>query len=88
MINYQDILNNGIIINSSGTSGAPREYFQSPEKLKEALSLIPNTYETEASGGINIDNIRPYAETGVQFISIGALTHSVKGLDLSLKASF
>ncbi len=59
-----------------------------PEKLKEALSLIPNTYETEASGGINIDNIRPYAETGVQFISIGALTHSVKGLDLSLKASF
>ena len=59
-----------------------------PEKLKEALSLIPNTYETEASGGINIDNIRPYAETGVQFISIGALTHSAKGLDLSLKASF
>ena len=60
----------------------------SPERLKEALPLIPNTYETEASGGINIDNIRPYAETGVQFISIGALTHSVKGLDLSLKASF
>jgi nicotinate-nucleotide pyrophosphorylase (carboxylating) len=50
--------------------------------------FIPNTYETEASGGITIDNIRPYAETGVQFISIGALTHSVKGLDLSLKASF
>jgi nicotinate-nucleotide pyrophosphorylase (carboxylating) len=60
-----------------------------PEKLKEALALIPgDTYETEASGGITIDNIRPYAETGVQFISIGALTHSVKGLDLSLKASF
>jgi nicotinate-nucleotide pyrophosphorylase (carboxylating) len=59
-----------------------------PEKLKEALVFIPNTYETEASGGITIDNIRPYAETGVQFISIGALTHSVKGLDLSLKASF
>jgi nicotinate-nucleotide pyrophosphorylase (carboxylating) len=59
-----------------------------PEKLKEALAFIPNTYETEASGGITIDNIRPYAETGVQFISIGALTHSVKGLDLSLKASF
>jgi nicotinate-nucleotide pyrophosphorylase (carboxylating) len=60
----------------------------SPERLKEALALIPDAYETEASGGINIDNIRPYAETGVQFISIGALTHSVKGLDLSLKASF
>jgi nicotinate-nucleotide pyrophosphorylase (carboxylating) len=60
----------------------------SPERLKEALALIPDAYETEASGGINIGNIRPYAETGVQFISIGALTHSVKGLDLSLKASF
>ncbi len=59
-----------------------------PEKLKEALELIPASYETEASGGITIENIRPYAETGVQFISIGALTHSVKGLDLSLKASF
>jgi nicotinate-nucleotide pyrophosphorylase (carboxylating) len=59
-----------------------------PERLKEALELIPDSYETEASGGITIDNIRPYAETGVQFISIGALTHSVKGLDLSLKASF
>jgi nicotinate-nucleotide pyrophosphorylase (carboxylating) len=59
-----------------------------PEKLKEALAIIPNTYETEASGGITIDNIRPYAETGVQFISMGALTHSVNGLDLSLKASF
>ena len=59
-----------------------------PEKLKEALAIIPNVYETEASGGITIDNIRPYAETGVQFISMGALTHSVNGLDLSLKASF
>lgn len=59
-----------------------------PERLKEALKLIPKSYETEASGGITIDNIRPYAETGVQFISIGALTHSVKGLDLSLKARF
>ncbi len=59
-----------------------------PERLEEALKLIPKSYETEASGGITIDNIRPYAETGVQFISIGALTHSVKGLDLSLKASF
>jgi len=59
-----------------------------PEKLKEALAIIPSAYETEASGGITIDNIRPYAETGVQFISMGALTHSVNGLDLSLKASF
>jgi len=60
----------------------------SPELLKEALQLIPNQYETEASGGITIDTIRAYAETGVHFISVGALTHSVKSLDLSLKASF
>ena len=59
----------------------------SPEKLREALKIIPAMYETEASGGITMENIRPYAETGVQFISIGALTHSVKSLDLSLKAA-
>jgi nicotinate-nucleotide pyrophosphorylase (carboxylating) len=59
-----------------------------PEILKGALAKIPSTYETEASGGITLENIRPYAETGVQFISIGALTHSVKSLDLSLKAQF
>ena len=60
----------------------------SPELLKEALRLIPAQYETEASGGITINTIRAYAETGVQYISVGALTHSVKSLDLSLKASF
>ncbi|MBU3659395.1 MAG: carboxylating nicotinate-nucleotide diphosphorylase [Flavobacteriales bacterium] len=60
----------------------------SPALLKEALLLIPNKYETEASGGITIDTIRAYAETGVQYISVGALTHSVKSLDLSLKATF
>lgn len=59
-----------------------------PDMLKGALAKIPSTYETEASGGITLENIRPYAETGVQFISIGALTHSVKSLDLSLKAQF
>lgn len=60
----------------------------SPEQLKEALAIIPLEYETEASGGITLENIRAYAETGVQFISVGALTHSVKSLDLSLKALF
>jgi nicotinate-nucleotide pyrophosphorylase (carboxylating) len=60
----------------------------SPQQLKEALSIIPSEYETEASGGITLENIRAYAETGVQFISVGALTHSVKSLDLSLKALF
>ena len=57
-----------------------------PEKVKEAVDLINGKYETEASGGITLETIRSYAETGVDFISVGALTHSVKSLDLSLKA--
>lgn len=57
-----------------------------PEKVKEAVDMINGKYETEASGGITLDTIRSYAETGVDFISVGALTHSVKSLDLSLKA--
>jgi nicotinate-nucleotide pyrophosphorylase (carboxylating) len=48
--------------------------------------LINGKYETEASGGITLSNLRQYAETGVDFISSGALTHSVKCLDLSMKA--
>jgi nicotinate-nucleotide pyrophosphorylase (carboxylating) len=56
-----------------------------PELIHEALRLIPSAIETEASGGITLTNIRKYAETGVKFISVGALTHSVKSLDLSLK---
>ena len=60
----------------------------SVEQLEEALKLIPSHYETEASGGITIETIRDYAETGVDFISVGALTHSFKSLDLSLKADF
>ena len=57
-----------------------------PTDLKEALKRVPSEIETEASGGISLANIRDYAETGVQYISVGALTHSVKSLDLSLKA--
>jgi nicotinate-nucleotide pyrophosphorylase (carboxylating) len=57
-----------------------------PTDLKEALQRVPSEIETEASGGITLSNIRDYAETGVQYISVGALTHSVKSLDLSLKA--
>ncbi len=59
-----------------------------PEEIKEALPLIPKHFETEASGGITEDTIRAYAETGIQYISVGALTHSVKSLDMSLKAVF
>jgi nicotinate-nucleotide pyrophosphorylase (carboxylating) len=54
--------------------------------LREAVSLIGGRVETEASGGITEASIRPIAETGVDFISVGALTHSVSSLDISLKA--
>ena len=54
--------------------------------LRKAVELINGEYETEASGGITLDTIRKYAECGVDFISVGALTHSVKNMDLSLKA--
>jgi nicotinate-nucleotide pyrophosphorylase (carboxylating) len=57
-----------------------------PAQICEALNMIEGRYITEASGGITVDNIREYAECGVDYISIGALTHSVKSLDLSLKA--
>jgi nicotinate-nucleotide pyrophosphorylase (carboxylating) len=56
------------------------------DDLRKAVSMVGNKFETEASGGITIDNIRQYAECGVDYISVGALTHSVKSLDLSLKA--
>lgn len=56
------------------------------EQTKEAVKRIGGKYETESSGGITFDTLRDYAECGVDFISVGALTHSVKGLDLSLKA--
>jgi nicotinate-nucleotide pyrophosphorylase (carboxylating) len=59
-----------------------------PDEIRKVLPLIPENYETEASGGITELTIRAYAETGVHFISVGALTHSVKSLDLSLKAEF
>ncbi|MCP4120674.1 MAG: carboxylating nicotinate-nucleotide diphosphorylase [Bacteroidetes bacterium] len=58
----------------------------SPALLKEAVELIGDKYETEASGGITLETIRSYAETGVRFISSGALTHSAVALDMSLKA--
>ncbi len=56
-----------------------------PELMKKAVVMINNNYETEASGMINISNIKAYAETGVDYISSGSLTHHIKSLDLSLK---
>ena len=53
---------------------------------KKAVDIVGGKFETESSGGITFDTIRDYAECGVNFISVGALTHSVKGLDMSFKA--
>ncbi|MGZ8539054.1 MAG: carboxylating nicotinate-nucleotide diphosphorylase [Chitinophagaceae bacterium] len=57
-----------------------------PEQVAEAVLLIREGFETEASGGINLDNIEEYAKTGVDFVSVGALIHQAQSLDLSLKA--
>lgn len=57
-----------------------------PQELEKALSLIEGKYETEASGGITLETIESYARTGVDFISVGALIHQARSLDLSLKA--
>ena len=60
----------------------------SVEDTKKAVDIIAGRFETESSGGITIDTLRDYALQGVDFISVGALTHSVKGLDMSFKATF
>ena len=57
-----------------------------PEMTRKAVEMVGGRYETESSGGITFDTLRDYAECGVDFISVGALTHSVKGLDMSFKA--
>ena len=57
-----------------------------PQQINDALLLIGDKYETEASGGINLDNIEAYAATGVDYISSGAIIHQARSLDLSLKA--
>ncbi len=57
-----------------------------PEMTKKAVEMVDGRFETESSGGITFDTLRDYAECGVDFISVGALTHSVKGLDMSFKA--
>lgn len=57
-----------------------------PERTREAVKLINGRTEVESSGGITLDTLRQYGECGVDFISVGALTHSVKGLDMSFKA--
>ncbi|MDM5229002.1 carboxylating nicotinate-nucleotide diphosphorylase [Cytobacillus sp. NJ13] len=60
---------------------------RSPEEIKEWISIVPNGILTEASGGITLDNLSAYSDTGVDFISLGFLTHSVKSLDISVKVT-
>ena len=57
-----------------------------PENTRKAVEIIDGKYETESSGGITFDTLKEYAACGVDFISVGALTHSVKSLDMSFKA--
>jgi nicotinate-nucleotide pyrophosphorylase (carboxylating) len=57
-----------------------------PQQITEALEIIDGAFETEASGGINLDNIEEYAATNVDYVSVGAVIHQAKSLDLSLKA--
>ena len=57
-----------------------------PADTKKAVEIVGGRCETESSGGITYDTMLPYAQAGVDFISFGALTHSVKGLDMSFKA--
>ena len=57
-----------------------------PENTRKAVEIIDGKYETESSGGITFATLKEYAECGVDYISVGALTHSVKSLDMSFKA--
>ena len=73
------------VLETGGIDRIMLDNFSIPD-LKDAINIISGRYATEASGGITADNIYEYAACGVDYISVGALTHSVKSLDLSLKA--
>ena len=73
------------VLNEGGVDRIMLDNF-TPADTRKAVTIINHRYEVESSGGITYDTIRDYAEQGVDFISVGALTHSVKGLDLSFKA--
>jgi nicotinate-nucleotide pyrophosphorylase (carboxylating) len=75
------------IISVGGVNRIMLDNFSIKDTLS-AVKLISGRYETESSGGITLETIRSYAECGVDFISVGALTHHIKSLDMSLKAIF
>jgi nicotinate-nucleotide pyrophosphorylase (carboxylating) len=72
------------VLNCGGVKRIMLDNF-SPELLKQAIKLIDGKYETEASGGITLLTIEKYAESEVDYISVGALTHSSKSIDLSMR---
>ncbi|MDH3652387.1 MAG: carboxylating nicotinate-nucleotide diphosphorylase [Saprospiraceae bacterium] len=78
LVELHDVLQHG------GITRIMMDNFETPI-LREAVATVHHKFETEASGGITLQNVRSYAETGVDFISVGALTHSAGSLDLSLK---
>lgn len=73
------------VLNVGGVDRIMLDNF-TPENTRKAVEIIGGRFETESSGGITYDIMRDYAECGVDFISVGALTHSVKSLDMSFKA--
>lgn len=75
-----------LVLRTGGVDRVMLDNF-TPTVLKKAVELISGRFETEASGGITLETVRAYAETGVDYISVGALTHSAPSLDLSLKAA-
>lgn len=74
------------VLNTGGVHRIMLDNF-SVDEMKKAVNLIGGRFETEASGGMNLDNIAEYAQTGVDYISVGALTHSAVAMDMSLKAT-
>lgn len=80
--NFDELLE---VLNHGGVDRIMLDNF-TPEDTQKAVAMINGQYEIESSGGITFDTLREYAECGVDFISVGALTHSVKGLDMSFKA--
>jgi len=84
-VEARDLVEVQTILDCGGVDRVMFDNF-TPYQIREGLALVAGAMETEASGGITIETVRAYAETGVDYISMGALTHSVKSLDLSLKA--
>lgn len=84
-VETRDLTEVGLVLAAGGVQRIMLDNF-SLDEAEQAVRMIAGRYETEASGGITLDTARAYAERGVDFISVGALTHSAGSLDLSLKA--